>query len=345
MVMLLYMDHNRYINNKINYLEFYNNVMYGGKKLKKNKKGINIHYHKKTSNKMQELPDLHSSILELPGLQSIIIAKDNKIIYEYGDIKYNRGYLASCRKSVIAILYGMYPIDLNKTLKELNIDDKQELTEIEKTATIKHLLTARSGIYHPASNQGDDLDKPERHSKKPNEHFVYNNWDFNVLGTIFEQETGVSIYDALDNLGKQIGFEDFDLEYNKKEYNARKEDKSISNHPPYHMFLSARDMLKIGYMMLNNGKYNEKQIVPEEWKKEITSLHTKIEKTDKRKTGYGYLWWVFDEDKDHPLHKAYLASGAEGQSIVVVPKSNMVIILKNYIKRTMLLEKIFGIKL
>ena len=166
------------------------------------------------------------------------------------------------------------------------------------------------------------------------------------MGTIFEQETCVSIYEALDNLGKQIGFQDFDLEFNKKDYNERKEDKSISNHPPYHMFLSARDMLKIGYMMLNNGKYNEKQIVPEEWIKEITSMHTKIENSDKRKNiGYGYLWWIFDEDKDHPLHKAYSASGCEGQSIVVVPKSNMVIITKNYIRPSRLLEKIFNIKI
>ena len=112
------------------------------------------------------------------------------------------------------------------------------------------------------------------------------------------------------------------------------------------MFLSARDMLKIGYMMLNNGKYNEKQIIPEEWIKEITSLHTtKKETLGKRKTGYGYLWWVFDEDKDHPLHKAYMALGHDGQGIIVVPKSNMVIILKNYANKSMLLEKIFNIKL
>ena len=335
----------KYIKYKTKYFELKNknNIIGGVKKMKKKHSGIKKILSINKIESMQELPDLRSSILEL-GLQSIIIAKDNKIIFDYGDIKYNRGYLASCRKSVMAILYGMYPINLDKTLNELNINDKQELTEIEKTATIKHLLTAKSGIYHPASNSGDDLDKPARHTKKPGEHFVYNNWDFNALGTIFEQETGVSIYDALDNLGKQIGFEDFDLEFNKKEYTARKENKSISNHPPYHMYLSARDMLKIGYMMLNNGKYNEKQIVPEEWITEITSLQTKKIEEPGGKTGYGYLWWVFDEDKDHPLHKAYLASGKGGQGILVIPKSNMVIITKNY-KLPLLIEKIFNIKL
>ena len=111
------------------------------------------------------------------------------------------------------------------------------------------------------------------------------------------------------------------------------------------MYLSARDMLKIGYLMLNNGKYKEKQIIPKEWIKEITSLHTKKEETKKFKKGYGYMWWVFDENKEHPLHKAYIAQGDRGQSIIVIPKTNMIIITKNYLPRMNLLSKIFDIKL
>ena len=61
--------------------------------------------------------------------------------------------------------------------------------------------------------------------------------------------------------------------------------------------------------------------------------------------GYGYMWWVFDEDNDHPLYKAYMALGNNGQSIMVIPKTNMVIITKNYMPRMSLLSKIFNIKL
>ena len=325
-----------------NYVESPINNMIGGRRTKSRRKKIDKKTYKRISiNNNKHTMD---TIFELGGFQSIIISQNNNTIFEYGNIKYNRGFLASCRKSVLAILYGMYPINLDKTLKELNIDDILGLSDIEKTATIRDLLSAKSGIYHPASNPGDSLNKPERHSKNPGEHFTYNNWDFNVLGTIFTLETGVNIYDALDNLGKQIGFEDFDLDFNKEQYNDRKEDKSISNHPPYHIFLSTRDMLKIGYLMLNKGKYNEKQIVPKEWIKEITSLKTTKELT-KDIAGYGYMWWTFDEDKDHPLYQAYAARGAEGQIIVIVPKSNMVIVTKNYMPRTKLLEKIFDIKL
>jgi hypothetical protein len=330
----------KYIKYKTKYLELknmdINNQHGGGKKLK----------YKKKKNKNKNTLMNNISIFDLEGFQSIIISKDNKIIFEYGNTKYDHGYLASCRKSILAILYGMYPINLNKTLEELNINDKLGLSEIEKTATIKNLLTARSGIYHPASNVGDDKNKPERYSKKPGEYFTYNNWDFNALGTIFEQETGLTIYDALNDLGKKIKFEDYDLEFNKKEYTDsvnKNKDTTLSIHPSYHMFISARDMLKIGYLMLNQGKYGDKQVVPKEWIKEITKLHTTKKERNNKNLGYGYMWWVFDEDIEHPLYKAYMAEGLEGQYIIVIPKSNMVIVTKNYLVIIDLLYYIFNI--
>ena len=286
-------------------------------------------------------------LMDLEGFQSIIVSKDDNIIFQYGDITYNKGYLASCRKSILAILYGMYPINLNKTLEELNINDKLGLSKTEKSATIKDLLMARSGIYHPASNEGGDPIKPERHSKKPGEYFEYNNWDFNALGTIFEQETGINIYDSLDNLGKQIGFEDYDLEFNKKKYKDRvnrDKDTTLSIHPPYHMYLSARDMLKIGKLMINKGEYDGKQVVPKEWIDEITYLHSHTKKPEKLKLegGYGYLWWISDVNKDEQLHGAYSALGLHGQRIVVVPKLNLIIVTKNYQNGALLLQKILG---
>ena len=309
-------------------------------KLKKSKKSKKIY---RARNKKLLINDL----MDLEGFQSIIVSKDDNIIFQYGDITYNKGYLASCRKSILAILYGMYPINLNKTLEELDIDDKIKLSKTEKSATIKNLLSARSGIYHPASNGGDDQNKPERHSKKPNEYFVYNNWDFNALGTIFEKETGLTIYDALNDLGKKIKFEDYDLEFNKKKYKEyidKIKDTTLSIHPPYHMYLSARDMLKIGKLMINKGEYDGKQVVPKEWIEEITYLHTKKEEKPKLEPllGYGYLWWVYDENEYTQLDGAYSALGAGGQCIIVVPKLNLIIVTKNYIRFKLLLQKILG---
>src|SRR5439155_19921803 len=83
-----------------------------------------------------------------------------RVLMTYGDIT-RVSYLASVRKSVLAALMGNYvassKIDLDKTLAQLGIDDRGGLLPQEKEATVRDLLSARSGIYHPASNSGDDL--------------------------------------------------------------------------------------------------------------------------------------------------------------------------------------------
>jgi CubicO group peptidase (beta-lactamase class C family) len=115
-------------------------------------------------------------------------------------------------------------IRLDKTLADLKIDDHGGLLESEKQATVADLLGARSGVYHEASNSGDNLAvAPPRGSQKPGTYFLYSNWDFNALGTIFEQETGQSIYDALErDLVTPIGMQDFDRSTHRRNGDAKK---------------------------------------------------------------------------------------------------------------------------
>jgi hypothetical protein len=74
-------------------------------------------------------------------------------------------------------------IDLSLTLAALGIDDVEELSPKEKQATIYDLLTARSGIYHPAGYETPWMEsiKPQRHSHAPGTWWCYSNWDFNAL--------------------------------------------------------------------------------------------------------------------------------------------------------------------
>ena len=121
---------------------------------------------------------------------AMVAVVGGKIVYEYGDLA-RVSYLASVRKSILAMLYGNYVtsgvIRLDRTLADLGIDDLQSLSPLERSATIADLLGARSGVYHPASNPGDSLaSAPPRGSQKPGKYFLYSNWFFNALGTIFE---------------------------------------------------------------------------------------------------------------------------------------------------------------
>ena len=254
-----------------------------------------------------------------------------RVLYEYGDVT-TVSYLASVRKSVLAMMFGNYvasgKIRLDKTLAELKIDDLGGLSDAEKQATVADLLGARSGVYHPASNAGDNLAQaPPRGSQKPGSYFLYSNWDFNALGTIFEQETGQNLYDALErDLVRPIGMQDFDRATHRRNGDATK-----SQHLAYHMNFSTRDMARLGYLMLREGNWNGNQVVPRDWTKRIVSVVTPVhqmnpENLRKGPFGYGYLWWVWDGDaKNGPFEGAYSGRGAIGQYITVLPKLDLVI--------------------
>ncbi|GHF30285.1 amide hydrolase [Kordiimonas sediminis] len=277
-----------------------------------------------------ELADLDAHLKTL-NTQSLHVSVDGRSVYTYGDVT-EVGYIASVRKSILAIMYGKYvkdgTINLESTLAELGIDDVGGLLEIEKKATVRDLISARSGIYHPAANGGDSIaDAPERGSKEPGTYFLYNNWDFNASGTIFEQSTGKGIFEDLNTqIALPLGFQDFTLADHEKSGDPEK-----SQHLAYHMHLSARDLARFGHLMLMEGRWDDKQLIPADWVAESVSSITPNEEMNPlptRETGleYGYMWWVFDDDTSPDGFKgAYAGRGHFGQYIAVFPELGMVI--------------------
>ena len=324
---------------------------------KENKPGVifypdkNWAYHENkeeygwNTDKLNKLTDFVRDSTHATGL---VIIQSGKILVDYGDIE-ELSYIASCRKSILSLLYGKYvengTINLNKTLEELHIDDVGGLLPSEKKATIYDLLKSKSGVFHPAGNEGgNEFLFPPRGSKKPNTYFVYNNWDFNAAGFIFEQETGLSIYQAFDNdIAKKIGLEDWDISKQFKDG-----DSSKSMFKAYHFLFSTRDMARIGYLALRNGKWKEQQIVPQAWVKRMTSITTGLEEmktVDPQiknwpwyKWGYGLMWRIWDSPEQLPeLTNANTATGNMGQYITILPALDMVIALKtksDYGRRT-----------
>ena len=264
----------------------------------------------------------------------LYIVTGGKRLMEFGDVE-ELSYLASCRKSVLAMLYGKYiaegKIDLDKSLADLGMDDHQGLLPHEKQATIRDLISARSGIYHPASNGGDNqADAPDRGSQKPGAYYLYNNWDFNAAGAIFERESGRDIFDALQkDLAEPLQFQDF-----RREEQRKLGDLERSRYPAYHMWLSTRDMARLGLLMLHKGSWKGRQIIPADWVEESVSVITPSEEMNPGRLrngefGYGYMWWVWDGPAvPEALQGAYSARGAYGQYITVIPKLDLVVALK-----------------
>jgi CubicO group peptidase (beta-lactamase class C family) len=278
---------------------------------------------------------------------SMMVVVQGRVIFSYGDVAHT-SKVASVRKSVLGMLYGKYladdTIELYKTVKQLGLDDKEPFLPIEANATLVQLLASRSGIYLPghtaapetlsSGDQGRYM--PPRGSEFPGSHYVYNNWDFNAAGTAFEKLTHKDIYQALQaDLAAPLGLQDYLVSKQKKTFTPD------SVHPEYAMFLSTRDMARLGLLMLDWGVWNGKIIFPGDWARYMTTLITQFKDInptglrnggEPERWGYGLLWWVWDEP-NYPgytyigfMQGAYSAMGTGGQFITVLPSKDMVVV-------------------
>lgn len=256
---------------------------------------------------------------------SMMILRGGKVAWCYGDVT-EPCYLASARKSILSMLYGnavaLGQIDLDATLAELGIDEDDGLSPIERTATVRDLLTARSGIYHPAGSPGSLANAPPRGSHMPGSFFFYNNWDFNVAGAIYEKLTGRTVFQAFaDELAGPLGLQDFDPARQRMLGYAPRRSRYLA----YHFFLSCRDMARLGQLMLNRGRWNGRQLVPASWVATSTALQVPASQTGGSHMGYGYLWWLLSAQRPTPQFAgAYAALGNYGQYLVVLPALDLV---------------------
>ena len=276
---------------------------------------------------------------------AMTVSVGGRVLFEYGAVK-QVSALASARKSVLGMMFGKYlgtdqPMGtsiLNKTVKELGLDDVQKFLPIEETAKLRDLLMSRSGIYHPVGEDDPKDMCPVRGSQFPATFFCYNNWDFDAAGTAFEKLAGKNIYDALESdLARPIGMQDFDRARQKKDTGM-----PHSVHPLYHMYLSTRDMGRLGLLMLRYGNWDGKQLINSNWVQYMTTLVTPVNelfpsgfRNDAERNnwrfGFGVMWWVWDLPRlPNPIssgnfYGAYSAWGLGGQFITVLPAYDMVV--------------------
>jgi CubicO group peptidase (beta-lactamase class C family) len=261
------------------------------------------------------------------GTAAFIVMQHGRIVASFGDIA-RRTALHSVRKSLLDALIGIAvaegQIDLDATLASLGIDDvAPALTEAEKQASVRQLLQSRSGVYHIANYETDDERRlrPERGSHAPGSFWYYNNWDFNVLGTIYERAAGATIFDAFQTrIATPLGMQDY------RPSDGRYVTDAASSHRAYPFRMSARDLARFGLLYLRNGRWKERQIVPESWVRDSTTAWSQTHVH----SGYGYLWWTGFPDRrvaimDLPT-AGFWADGAGGQFVVVDPADDLVVV-------------------
>jgi CubicO group peptidase (beta-lactamase class C family) len=272
---------------------------------------------------------------------AMMVVVHGRVIFSYGDVSH-ASKVASVRKSILSMLMGNYvvtgKIDMNKTVKELGLDDQQPFVPEETSATLEHLLTGRSAIFMDVRSDYLTRLQPARGAEHPGTYFFYNNWEFDAAGTAFEKLTAKNIYDALqEDLANPLGMQDFHRDQQKKFTSPN------SVHPEYAMYLSTRDLARLGLLMLRLGSWNGKQLIPNDWVRYSTGVITPWDEMEPpllrmrglpERWGFGAGWWVWDaqafpgELYESPFQGAFEARGTGGQYVTILRSRDMVIVHK-----------------
>jgi len=207
---------------------------------------------------------------------------------------------------------------------ELNHDTVQPW---KKQITIENLLTMTSGIQWSEDGVLDNdlyqisliddyvgyvLNKPVE--MEPGTRWEYNSGESMLLSGIFNIETGNSMFDfAQTNLLQPIGITDLEWMEDQKE-------QTVAG---WGIYATMYDFARFGYLFLNKDTWDGNQVISENWVTQSTkSFSSEI-------PYYGYLWWLPDENTLNQVNlpeNMFMAVGAFGQYIIVIPSYNIVIV-------------------
>ena len=267
---------------------------------------------------------------EYAKVNSMLILRKGKLVFE----KYFDGFyttdlhvLMSATKSISSILIGI-AVDkgliksINQKLLNFYPEYRNKVDHTWNDVTLQHILTMTSGLDISGSNyenywtRKDDIIKStfeQKFKSLPGEKFAYLSPPVDLLAGVLIQATGESVQKfAEKNLFKPLRITSYKWQ-NFKKNNYPLMDGSLC--------LKPRDMAKIGQMILDEGKWNNKQIVSRKWIEESTSPKINVDKI----FDYGYLWW-HGKSQSKPGLNAVIATGLGGQHIIVVPDLSLVIV-------------------
>jgi len=235
----------------------------------------------------------------------------------------------SVTKSITATLVGIaleegYLESVNQTVADFLPVESETLNSALGQVTIRNLLTMTCGhdwheIGAPSEfmnfvNAPNQLNyifqKPIIH--KPGTVFNYSDGAAHLVSVILTKAAGMSASEFADTyLFGPVGIG------NKIWYT----DKQGYSYGGVRLCLGNRDMLKIGFLYLNDGYYNGRQIVSSAWIDSVTSFKISTHNLIPFLSEYGYFWWL---GRAHG-HDFFCANGYGGQFILVVRELNLVI--------------------
>ncbi|CAF3354326.1 unnamed protein product [Rotaria socialis] len=271
--------------------------------------------------------------------RAVVVLYDGRLIsekYASGFSKKSKFLGWSMTKSIINALIGILVKD-----KKLNIDESAPVPEWNNSndprhsITIRHLLQQQSGLdfkedYYAKSDVTEMLflrsdmgafaaSHPLK--SKPGTQCYYSSGSTNILSRLIRHTVGENEYHSFPyrRLFSKLGMNSFVMEV----------DPSGTFVGSSYSWGTARDWARFGLLYLNNGYYNNEQILTEEWIKQSVTLGGV--------TQYGqhglHFWLNTGANNDSHTRKfpnapadMFCASGFNGQNIFIIPSKKLVIV-------------------
>lgn len=274
---------------------------------------------------------------EYGRLESLLILKDQDLVLEEYFFGYNREQkhnIHSCTKSIVSLLVGAaindkgIP-DVHQAVGNFFPGMDLDIPEDRNDLTLHHVLTMTAGLQSDEAYLGYEQEKLAEFilrlpaESATGERFRYNSECPYLLGSIIYAYTGLQPDNfAIETVFDPLGITDYTWE----------EDRGI---PRCHSDLHMRpiDMAKIGLLVLNEGRWDRQQIIPEKWIRTSAKPHAE----ESEFFSYGYQWWLRSNQnkswwkegnsQSESEHEMLIALGFGGQYIFIIKDLSLVIVL------------------
>ena len=205
---------------------------------------------------------------------------------------------------------------------------------LKQSITVQDLLTMTAGIkwdegstaYTNPLNDAANMESSEDWleyiltlpmNSIPGENFIYNSGITILLSHILYKATNMHIDEyAKKYLFGPLGISNF---YWKKTPTGLIDAEGG-------LYLSSRDFAKIGYLYLQDGQWNNKQLLTKKWVKSTMLPDTHIPESTRK---YGYQWWLVPNPNNENSW-IYSGSGYGGQYLLVFPENQLVVVFTGW---------------
>ncbi len=271
------------------------------------------------------------------NMRSTLVIKHGELIleeYVKGGQANEQQDMRSATKSVRSLLLGIaidqgFIASIDDPIQNYlgDLQPKKNIDPRKENITIRHLLTMSAGWD---CNDGDPKSAGQEDSIYRKKDWLQYALDLPIINTPGEVSSYCSIGTVLlmevlsraakmpvNDFAERHLFKPLDITNYRWDHTSRKQVIPAAKR----LYMTPRDMAKIGQLVLQKGQWNGSQIVSQSWITASTKQHTQLDQS-----GYGYLWWMTTFPLSNKSISGFAASGNGGQYIVVFPEQELVIV-------------------